>query len=309
MSEAMIEALESEAFEAAGQEAYEGEAIEAYEGEASSEAYEGYGEDARSDARQRERQRQIMLARQRQARLAQQRQAQLRAPQPPRKPVVTVPSPAVRAVRSQVQSLDLQTKVALDSLSRRLDEANRMAYRNAWAAEASAAASQVLDSFNPGLASHDWAKAIIRGAPTLVLAPGPRRRPGLEGILLDPRVAGGALLAGIWAIGHFRNASQSVNRIQVNYTGPLTTAVGANPTAQLTATALDKGGSVVPNVSFSYSAQTSGIFSWQETSPGVLTLSGQSGGTTWFTVSADGVNGGAFVTVTAPVAAAAPAVP
>src|SRR5689334_22220593 len=100
MSEATIEALESEAFEGTGEAGYEGEAL----GEA---GYEAYGEATRSDARRRERQRQIMLARQRQAMLARQRQAPPRRPQPARRPAVTTPTPAVRAVRPEVQSRDL----------------------------------------------------------------------------------------------------------------------------------------------------------------------------------------------------------
>ena len=118
MSEAAFEATEAEAFEASG-DAYEGEGGEAYEGESAGEAsYEAWGEDARS--RRRARQRQIMLERQRQARLR-------RAP-PPRRPVVTAPSPAVRAVRSEVRSLDLDTKVAMDSLRGQLNQAHRLAY-------------------------------------------------------------------------------------------------------------------------------------------------------------------------------------
>jgi hypothetical protein len=321
MSEATIEAaLESEAFESAGEAAYEGEAAgeaayegeaageAAYEGEAAGEAaYEAYGEDARSDARRRERQRQIMLARQRQAMLARQRQAQLRRPPPARRPAVTAPSPAVRAVRSEVRSLDLETKVALDSLRSRLNEAHRLAYRNAWAAEASAAASQVLDSFENGLRPHDWARALIRGAPTLLIAPGKPRRPGIEGILYDPRVAGGALLAGIFAVGHFRNTSQGVSRLEVNVDHTLTVAAGANHTAQLTAAAFDKAGNVVPNATFTYTPQTPGFFSLDETSPGVATLTGIRAGTTFLTVTAGGKTGGTFVTVTpAPAATAAP---
>jgi len=309
MSEATIEALESEAFESAGEAGYEGEALgeagyegealgeAGYEGEALGEAgYEAYGEDARSDARRRERQRQIMLARQRQAMLARQRRAQARRPQPVRRPATTPPSQTVRAVRSEVQSLDLQTKVALDSLRARLDEANRLAYRNAWAAEASAAASQVLDSF-PGLEPHDWAKALIRGAPTLLIAPG-KRRAGIEGILLDPRVAGGALLAGIWAIGHFRNEPKGVDHLQVKYEGPLSVPDGDDPTAQLTALAFDKPGNVLTNVTFTYTPQTAGLFTLSETSPGVVTLTGSKAGTTWLTVAAGGKTNGAFVTVT-----------
>jgi hypothetical protein len=287
MSEATIEALESEAYESIGEASYEGEGTEtAYEGEGVGEAaYEGYGEDARSDARRRARQRQIMLARQ--------RQAQSRRPQPPRRPVVAAPSQTMRAVRSP----DLETKAALDSLRHRLNEANRLAYRNAWAAEASAAASQALDSFENNLKPHDWARALIRGAPTLLLAPGKPRKPGIEGILFDPRVGGGALLAAIWAFGHFRSQPGGVSRIDVHYAGSLTTT-GAHHTNTLTAVAFDKAGNVLPNVTFTYVPLDATLFTITEEKPGVATLTGNTTGNTWLQVTAAGKNSGTYVTVT-----------
>ena len=243
MSEAAFEATEAEAFEASG-DAYEGEGGEAYEGESAGEAsYEAWGEDARS--RRRARQRQIMLERQRQARLR-------RAP-PPRRPVVTAPSPAVRAVRSEVRSLDLDTKVAMDSLRGQLNQAHRLAYRNAWAAEASVAASQVLDSFEDGLKPHDWARALIRGAPTLVLAPGKPIRPGVTGYLFDPRVAGGAVVAAIFAIGHFRGATRGVSSISVTPSGTVTVPVGDS--VNLFGVAVDHKGNDVDGITLNWEVQ------------------------------------------------------
>src|SRR5690242_11601409 len=125
MSEATIEALESEAYEgegeAYGEAGYEGEAYgeAGYEGEAYGEAgYEGYGESAKSDARRRRaRQRQILAARR-----AQQRR--LPAP-PPRRPVVTAPSPSQRPAMTAIRSQDLDLKMELDSLRRQLAKARR----------------------------------------------------------------------------------------------------------------------------------------------------------------------------------------
>ena len=214
------------------------------EGESAGEAsYEAWGEDARS--RRRARQRQIMLERQRQARLR-------RAP-PPRRPVVTAPSPAVRAVRSEVRSLDLDTKVAMDSLRGQLNQAHRLAYRNAWAAEASVAASQVLDSFEDGLKPHDWARALIRGAPTLVLAPGKPIRPGVTGYLFDPRVAGGAVVAAIFAIGHFRGATRGVSSISVTPSGTVTVPVGDS--VNLFGVAVDHKGNDVDGITLNWEVQ------------------------------------------------------
>jgi hypothetical protein len=297
MSEATLEALESEAYESSG-EAYEGESPgEAYEseGESEGEAYEAFGEDARSDRARRARQQQMLRARR-------QSQVQPRRPPPPapRRAVSAPPSPTqtVRAIRSDVRSLDVDTKAALARLRRQLDKANRMAYRNAWAAEASAAASQVLDSFNTGLAPHDWARALIRGAPTLALAPGEKRRPGLEGFLLDPRVGGSALLAGIWAIGHFRGTGQGVSTVQVFYSGPLTAAAGANHTATLTAVAQAKNGTPIPDVTFSYYPQTPANFSVKDQGNGEYELTGNKVGDGYFIVTANGKSGNASVSVT-----------
>ncbi|MCW2905924.1 MAG: hypothetical protein JWL68_713 [Actinomycetia bacterium] len=288
MSEAATEALESELYEGSeGESEATGEALgEAFESEAAGEA--GYGEAYWDDARRR-RQRQIMMAR-----MAQQRRPPPR-PGPPR-PVIRAPSPAVREVRSEIRSLDLDTKVALDALRNRLNRANRLAHRNAWAAEASVAASQVLDSFEDGLEPHDWARAIIRAAPTLILAPGEQRKRGLEGILFDPRVAGGALIAAIWGFGHFRKESKGVARVEVRFAGPLSAAAGAANTAELRVVAYDKAGDEV-KADFTYAPDDTSLFNLKETAPGIVTLTGLKAGNTWLQVTADGKTGGTYVRV------------
>lgn len=294
MSEAMLEAAESEAYEAAGEATYEGEGTEAaaYEGDSAGEATsEGWGEDARSDARRRSRQRQIMLARQ--------RQAQPRRGQPPPRPVVTAPSPAMRAVRSEVRSLDLETKVALDSLRSRLNEANRLAYRNAWAAEASAAASQVLDSFENNLIPHAWARALIRGAPTLLLAPGKPRKPGIEGILFDPRVGGGALLAAIWAVGHFRSTPHGVSAISIPGAQTINEP-GAEGSVPLYGIPVDQNGHTVTDVTPIWTFNSEYV-SLNPTSGTNVTCTGvlatPAGTPTTVTVAAGGVTNSIAVTV------------
>jgi len=242
VSETIYEALDSEAYDSAGEGLYDSDAGEAeYAGDSASD----YAEDSRSAARQRARQRQIMLARQ--------RRAQSLPPAP--RPAVPARGPVVRAVRAEPRATDFETRAMVERLRRRLDEANRAATRNAWAAEASTAASQILDSFDTGLAEHDWARAAIRGAPTLLLAPGKPRRPGLEGVFLDPRVAGGALLAAIWAVGRFTNVSKGVDSVSVSIqsSGPLAmTGANKNLTAQVAAIALDRAGVQVPNATFGF---------------------------------------------------------
>jgi hypothetical protein len=282
MSEATFEATEAEAFEAAG-EAYEGEGGEAYEGEGAGEASsEAWGEDARS--RRRARQRQMMLERQRQARLR----------RLPVRPVTAPPSPAVREVRSQVRSLDLDTKVALDSLRSRLNEAHRLAYRNAWAAEASVAASQVLDSFEDGLKPHDWARALIRAVPTVVLAPGKPIRPGVTGYLFDPRVAGGAVVAAIFAVGHFRGATRGVSRISVT---PDTVTVNGDDSVNLFGAAVDQKNNAVDGITLTWSVQDAGIASLDTTTGPKVVCTGVATGNTVITVTGGGATTRVPVTV------------
>jgi hypothetical protein len=298
MSEALPETMESEAWPEGFESEGESEATsEAFASEASSEGSwpEASGDDAR-----RRRQRQIMLAR---------RQAQVRpaarppAPAPPRAvpatttQAVRAANQAVRAVSDDVLALDLDTKAAMRRIRRELDEANRMGYRNAIVAEASIAASQALDSFHEDLKPHDWARALIRVAPTVAIAT-KRKKPGFEGILLDPRLFGSAVIASLFLVGHFRNQSHGVTTVQVTYTGPLTAAAGENHTAQLTAIALDKAGNSVPDASYTYQPTTAGFFSISESNPGVVTLTGVAAGTTWLTVSSAGKSDGVWVTVT-----------
>jgi hypothetical protein len=272
MSEAFGEAFESEAYESSGEayeslgEAYEGEvAGEAvYEGEGAGEGgYEAYGEDARSDARRRARQRQIMLARQRQAQL---RRRPTAGP-PPRRVVAAGPSPTVRAIRADVRTMDLDTQAALIRLRRELDRSTRMAYRNAWVAELSTGASQVLDSFEGSLANHDWARAIIRTLPDVLLAPGnPGDKKGLERVLFDPRVGGSVLIAGIWAIGHFTGrtdgtgvADGQVASIKIPGGALTLSQSGTGASATVGAIVVDQSGASIPNANVRWWSQNSGV--------------------------------------------------
>ena len=258
MSEATLEAADPEVYEATD--------------EASNEA-------AASDTYRQARQRQIMLARQAHNASLRRAAAHGRAPSPPsRRP-------------------DLETQVALDSLRRRLHEANRIAYRNAWAAEASAAASQVLDSFENGLAPHDWARALIRGAPTLLLSPGKPTKPGLQGFLFDPRVAGGAVIAAIFAIGHFRSAPQGVSNIQFNQeTVPVPIGTAATPgSAPVSAIAVDKKGNTL-DATLTWSSQDPNTATVAGTGSSV-TVTAVKKGQTWINVTGGGVTRSIAVTV------------
>jgi hypothetical protein len=147
-----------------------------------------------------------------------------------------------------------------------------MGYRNAWVAELSTNASQILDSFEDNLQPHDWARTLIRGLPNLALAPGnPGNKRGLERILYDPRFGGSVLLAGILAVGHFKNRSQGVDDIRISSSSDTVPAAGG--TVTITAFATDRNGNPLPNP-----------ISWAPQDPTVAAANPASGASTVVTV-------------------------
>jgi hypothetical protein len=188
-------------------EDYESEADYDSEGEDYGEVdYGSEGEDyedARSDAIRRARARRIALGRRR------------TAMQRTRRPVTTVSrTPTPRQTVAAIKNLDLESKVSDDSLRRAIDQVNRRAARATYATVASVALDQALDTFEADLAGHEFVRAGLRAAPLLLLAP--QRRPGLEGVLLDPRVIGAAAIAGVVAIGALRERDDDVDLIEVD---------------------------------------------------------------------------------------------
>lgn len=259
-------------------EAAPGEAQEAQYGEA-------YGRDRRL---------QMLRARQQ----AQQR----RRPTPPRPAPVRprpmapqrTPRPAgpgisqVSEIQTDVLSLDLDTKAALTRIRRDLNTADQNAYRNAWAAEASAASALTLDTFGQSLEAHDWARALIIGAPTLLLAPRRKRKPGFEGFISDPRIAGALGLAVIFGVGRLTResrVSQGLHDIQLR--GP--NSLGAGQSVQLQAFAVDgKGNKLGLQPQITYTAEpkdiadvdSNGKLTAAAAAKGNVTVTAQSGSVT-----------------------------
>jgi hypothetical protein len=299
MSEAWVDAVDSEAYDALGEGAYDSEALGegAYDSEAIGEAssYEGLGEESRSDRRQRERQRQIMLARQRQAQTRRLGRPPARVQRPP-----AAAGPAPQAIRA-IRSLDLETKVGQDSLRRALAESNRRATRATWAAVASAAVDQGLDSFSGDLGKHEYIKAGARFAPLLFLSP-PKTRGGVEGFATDPRVIGGAAILGIALLGNFRNRSESVARVSiVPPTGAIVTPASGTETGPITATALDRHGNPIsPQPVFAWSSDNPGVLGFANPSVGTYTLTAGSTGKVTITAWAAGFSDQVKVRVKAP---------
>ena len=305
MSEAFTEAFEAEAYESSGETAFEG-----FEGEASGEAglegeggfegetsYEGYPEDARSDARRRRerRQRQIMQARQRQAQL----RRRPSPPSPPRRPTVPGPSPrqTIAAIRSDVRDLNLDTKLDLDAVRRALNEANRRGDRAMYSALLSIVGNQALATYDTSLGSHQAVSAAIRWAPSLLLSSS-KGRPGIEGFLLSPPVIAGAVVAGIAVSGHFINAPQGAQSISIGDPSPIT----AGSLGTMTGVALDRHGHPLPAVGLTWSSQK-GLLTFTNAATGAYTA-GPTPGQDFVTAAGGGVTSGIFVTI-----AAAPAGP
>jgi hypothetical protein len=308
MSEAFTEAFEAEVFESSGETGFEG-----FEGEASGEAglegeggfegettYEGYPEDARSDARRRRerRQRQIMQARQRQTQLRRRP-----SPPPPRRPAVPGPSPrqTIAAIRSDVRDLNLDTKLDLDAVRRALNEANRRGDRAMYSALLSIVGNQALATYDTSLGSHQAVSAAIRWAPSLLLSSS-KGRPGIEGFLLSPPVIAGAVVAGIAVSGHFINAPQGAQSISIGNPSP----INAGSSGTMTGVALDRHAHPLPNVGLTWSSQK-GLLTFTNAATGAYTA-GSNPGQDFITATGGGVTNGVFVTIVADTTAA-PATP
>jgi hypothetical protein len=197
MSTAWMEDLETEGYDDSEGE-YDSEAEYDSEGEDDSE-------DARSDARRRR-------ARARRVALARRRMITARGRRPS---TAVAPTSTPRQTVAAIRNLDLETKVGEDSLRQALERSNRRATRATYATVASVAVDQAFESFDSDFSGHEFVKAGLRFAPLLLLSP-QRKRPGLEGFALDPRVIGGAAIIGIVAADKLRDRDDSVDSVTIS---------------------------------------------------------------------------------------------
>ncbi|HEY1324805.1 MAG TPA: Ig-like domain-containing protein, partial [Streptosporangiaceae bacterium] len=284
-----VDSVDSEAL---GEGAYDSEALGegAYDSEALGEgAYDSLGEESRAARRQRERQRQIMLARQR----------QLRRQQPPGQGPRPVPPPGQRQAITAIRSLDLETKVSQDSLRRALEASNRRAARATWAAVASAAVDQGLDSFGADLDNHEYIKAGARFAPLLFLSPEKTKR-GVEGFVTDPRVIGGAAILSIALLGNFRTRSQGIASLSiVPPSGRIVAPDVGTSTGTITANALDRHGKLVSSQpAITWSSSDPGTLAFLDPNVGTFTLTAGNTGTVQVTAQGGGFSDRLDVQVT-----------
>ena len=280
MSETWVDA---EDYDDIGEEAYDSDDIgeEAYD---SDDAGEDFGEESRSARRRRERQRPAGLARQRQIMLARQHQAQMRRPRRrplPARRAVGTPRPSQPTIRA-IRSLDLETKVELDSMRRAVAESNRRANQANWAAVAGTAVNQGLDSFSPNL-TNQFVRAGARFAPLLFLSPA-KKRGGAQGFVTDPRFIGGASILGIALLHNFTGTVHSVD------ISPVGTVTG---NGTLVATAKGRLGISVPNVIFKWTSGNKGVLDFPDPLKGDFTynVAAPAGGTTTVDVTAEAPNG------------------
>lgn len=253
MSEALGESFESEAWD---------------EGAFDSDAYDS--EDARSDAIRRARARRIALARRRMA------------PVGVRRPSTAVTSTATpRQTVAAIRNLDLRTKVGEDSLRVALERSNRRATRATYATIASVAVDQAFDSFEDEFEDHDFVRAGLRLAPLLLLSP-QRRRPGLEGFVLDPRVMAGAAVVGIVAANKLRDRDDSVDRVVVE---PLIVSLAGTPSGSFSGKAFTRSGAEV-DVKFTFDSadpatlmvdKNTGTFTAKKAGPTKVLVTGDRG--------------------------------
>jgi hypothetical protein len=293
MSEATIEALESEAYEgegeAYGEAGFGGEAYgeAGFGGEAYGEGgYEAYGESAKSDARRRRARQQQILA----ARRAQQR----RLPAlPPRRPVVTAPSPSQRPAMTAIRSQDLDLKLELDALRRQLAKARRNGNLAMYSAVLSAVGSQGIDTFGDRLEKHNVVKAAVRAAPLGLLWPQHGKK-GIEGVLLHPAFIGTLGIAAIFISGKVVSAPHAVDSISV--ISPVN-VVAEKPPVALSAVAVDRKGNEVPHISYTWTSLDTTVATVD--SSGLCTgVKGAAGRQTVITAAGGGATGRIVVNVT-----------
>jgi hypothetical protein len=188
-------------------EDWEGEDTDDLDGE--DESYlDGEDAESRASRRRRARARRMALARRRQA-LARSR-AQIRArTQPgavsrPRPTPAPVRQPAPSAAAA-IRSVDLEAKVADDSLRREIAAQRKRMNRSDYAAVAGLAVNQFMDSF--GEPENAYLRAALRTAPLMLLDP-QRRGEGVGAFVTDPRVIGGVAALGIAFLGEQQNKAR-----------------------------------------------------------------------------------------------------
>jgi hypothetical protein len=200
-------------------------------------------------------------------------------------PVVSAPPTVVQTVKA-IRNLDLDTKVSTESLRQDIDLLKKRMDRNGLAFALSQGVDQGLDSFSGRLANHEFIRAGIRLAPALLVAPQKKRR-GLEGYLLDPRVLSAIAVGGVLVAGRFDRRTTGVDDIQINVPTP---SVGDQD--RLLGVAIDRQGRVL-NETITWASQNAAVLSVAPDG----SFTAVAAGTVLVTASAGGTSRAVFITV------------
>jgi uncharacterized protein YjdB len=207
--------------------------------------------------------------------------ARQRAPawtQTRRLPAPPQPRTQAQAAVNAVRNLDLETKVQEDTFRRAIRVQSRRMSRSEYAAVASAATNQFIESFDAP--DNPFFRAALRFAPLLLLAP-QRRGSGLEAVITDPRVIGGAAVAAIVFFGENRKRLTVAQSISV--TAPANVAVNASD--RFVADVIDGRGAVL-SVPVTWTSSDSGVAS---INPETGEVTGVANGVAIITATADGI--------------------
>jgi uncharacterized protein YjdB len=227
-----------------------------------------YGEQSESD-RRRARQRRVALAQRRQA----QARARLTGGRGTTAPARITPQQTATAIRN----LDLETKVQDDAFRSAISASSKRMSRSEYAAVAGVAVNQFIESFDTP--DNPFARAALRFSPLLLLSP-QRRGTGFDSVIRDPRVIGGAAIAGITLIGDNRRRFTVARQLSVQ----APSEIAVNDTDLFLADVLDLRGTPVDTP-----------VTWESSDPATATIDpggnvkGVKAGTVVVTATADGI--------------------
>jgi uncharacterized protein YjdB len=229
-----------------------------------------YGEQSESDRRR---------ARQRRIALAQRRQAQARARSMAGGRGTTAPARITpQQTATAIRNLDLETKVQDDAFRSALSASSKRMSRSEYAAVAGVAVNQFIESFDTP--DNSLARAALRFSPLLLLSP-QRRGTGFDSVIRDPRVIGGAAIAGITLIGDNRRRFTVARQLSVQ----APSEIAVNDTDLFLADVLDLRGTPVDTP-----------VTWESNDPATATIDpitgsvkGNKAGVVVITATADGI--------------------
>jgi hypothetical protein len=189
------------------------------------------------------------------------------ARQPARQPSKGV-SPTQRATAATaraVRSLDLETKVQEDTFRSAITAQNKRMSRGEYAAVAGAAVNQFIETFEAP--DNVYARAALRFSPLLLLAP-QRKGRGVEGLIKDPRVIGGAAVAALVVVGDLREKSNKAHDIKIYAPSELR----QNSSTTVVADVVDKDGKPLPKEKVTWTAAPPTVATVTEIGPNTATL-------------------------------------